>query len=148
MATTDTARPETGTPRGSTEPGPPVVLAPTGPSLADFRAGRSDLDRVPDLLAFAIATEQDYSQAPDGVERARRDADAALGDYSVRYLHNTVDQIRQEAVTAHLGGFRQPPGFLRLVAANLVALAIGGAVAGWLWTRPEVRAALHGLFGS
>ncbi|MBD0274048.1 MAG: hypothetical protein ICV73_19235 [Acetobacteraceae bacterium] len=126
----------------------PSVGTPAGPvALADFRAGRSDAERTADLLAFAIATERALPPTPDAVDRARREADAALGDYSVRYLHNTVEQIRQEAVAAHLGRLRPPPGLPKLVAANLVALAIAGAAAAWLYTRPEVRAALAGLLG-
>lgn len=118
-----------------------------GPALAPFRAGRSEAERTADLLAFAIATERGLASTPDAVERARREADAALGDYSLRHLHNTVEQIRQEAVAAHLGRLRPPPGFPRLVLANLVALAAAGALAAWLSTRPDIRDALAGLVG-
>lgn len=157
MASINTARPDAGTPRAINDPGPPAdapaaalraAVPPAGPSLASFRAGRSETERVPDLLAFAIATERGLPPTPDGIERARREADAALGDHSIRYLHNNVEQIRQEAVAAHLGRLRPPPGFARLVAANLVALALAGGLAAVAWTRPEVRTALAGLLGS
>ncbi len=156
MARIDTVRTDAGTPRTTNEigspagapAGVPTAVPPNGPALAAFRAGRSGAERTTDLLAFAIATEKGLPPTPDGVERARQEADAALGDHSIRYLHNHVEQIRQEAVAAHLGRLRPPPGFLRLVAANLVALAVAGGLAAWLWTRPEVRTALAGLLGN
>lgn len=146
MATIDTALPDADAHRAKNDLGPQP-----GPSadhaLAAFRAGRSQTDRTADLLAFAIAAERGLAATPDAVELARREADAELGKYSIRHLHNTVEQIRQEAVAAHLGRLRPPPGFVRLVAANLVAIAIAGGLAAWLSTRPEVRAALSGLLG-
>lgn len=132
-------------------PAPAAMPASVGPApgvaLAAFRAGRSEAERTTDLLAFAIATERGLASTPDAVERARREADAALGEYSLRYVHNNVEQIRQEAVAAHLGRFRPPPGFPRLVAANFVSLVAAAALAAWLWTRADVRAALSGLVG-
>jgi hypothetical protein len=128
--------------------GPPAGGATAAPSaLAAFRAGRSEVDRTADLLAFAIAAERGLAATPDSVERARREADAALGDHALRYLHNNVEQIRREAIAEHLRGLRPPPGFPQLVAANLVALAVAGGAAAWAWTRPEVRTALAGLIG-
>ena len=159
MASIDTVRPEAGTPRTMEDTGPPAAAdsgaaagvgaaaQPAGPALAAFRSGRSEAYRTADLLAFAIAAERGLAATPDAVERARQEADAALGDYSVRYLHNNIEQIRQEAVAEHLGRLRPPPGFPRLVAANLVALVVAGASAAWLWTSPEIRAALAGLLG-
>ena len=162
MASINTVRPEAGTPRTMEDTGPPAAAdsgaaagvgagsaaaPPAGPALAAFRSGRSEAHRTADLLAFAIAAERGSAATPDVVERARQEADAALSDYSVRYLHNNIEQIRQEAVAEHLGRLRPPPGFPRLVAANLVALVVAGASAAWLWTIPEIRAALAGLLG-
>lgn len=157
MAKIDTLHPDAGTARAEDETGPPVdaaaavpptAAAPTAPvPLAAFRGGRSEVDRTADLLAFAIATERGLAPTPDGVERARREADAALGDYCIRHLHNNVEQIRQEAVAAHLGSLRPPPSFGALVLANLVALAAAGALGAWLWTRPDIRATVVGLLG-
>lgn len=138
---------DTGPPGAGPVAAGPAGGASTGPALAAFRAGRSEAERTADLLAFAIATERGLAHTPDAVERARREADAALGDYSLRHLHNTVEQIRQEAVVTHLGRLRPPPGFPRLVAANLVALAAAGALAAWLYTRPDLRDAFAGLVG-
>jgi hypothetical protein len=123
--------------------GPPHVL----PALEAFRAGRSDTERTADLLAFAIATERGLPQTPDGIERARQDADAALGDYSLRYLHNHVAELRQEAIAEHLGRLRKPPGFFGLVIANLFALALAGALSFLAWKHPEVLTAAAGLLG-
>ena len=153
MVRIDTARTDAATARATNDTGSPTGPSPAAPpvaspALAAFRAGRSEAERTADLLAFAIATERGLPQTPDAVERARREADAALGDYPLRYLHNTVEQIRQEALAEHLGRLRPPPGFSKLVAANLVALAIAGASGAWLYTRPDVRAALAGLLGN
>lgn len=151
MARIETLHPDTGTTRAPLDTGSPVGAAfPVDtpvPALSVFRAGRSEVDRTADLLAFAIATERGLSTTPDAVERARREADAALGDYAIRYCHNNVEQIRQEAVAAHLGRLRPPPGFIALVAANVVATAFAVALGVWLWTRPDVRAAVANLLG-
>ncbi len=160
MARVDTLHPDAGTTRGTAEVGPPLpgatspapppVVAPAAApdaALAAFRGGRSEVDRTADLLAFAIATERGLAPTPDAVERARREADAALGDHAIRYLHNNVEQIRKEAVAAHLGRLRPPPGFATLVAANLVALAAAAALGAWLWRRPDIQAAIAGLLG-
>jgi hypothetical protein len=160
MARVDTLHPDAGSSSAPDEMGPasvagaataafpPLAAAPaTAVPLGAFRDGRSEVDRTADLLAFAIATERGLAPTPDAVERARREADAALGDYCIRHLHNNVDQIRQEAVAAHLGRLRQPPGFVSMVVANLVAFAAAGALGAWLWTRPDVRAAIAGLLG-
>ena len=150
MARIDTVRPDAGAPRAMNDIGSPVALPagpPPGPTLAAFREGRSEADRTVDLLAFAMAAERGRATTPDTLERARRDADAALGDYSLRYVHNNVEQLRHEAITAHLGRIRQPPGFVRLVLANLVALAIAGGAAAWLYMRPDLWTAFAGLVG-
>ena len=156
MASIETLRPDADLSRATNDigsqagspPGPAPAAASgpaAGPALAAFRAGRSEVDRATDLLAFAIAVERGLSATPDAIERARREADAALGDHSLRYLHNNVEQIRQEAVAAHLGGLRQPPGFLKLVGANLVAIAVAAAAAGGLYMRPDLLDAVSGL---
>jgi hypothetical protein len=156
MASIDTAYPdagpsrvmkETGAATGSAAAAAADVGPAAAPVLAAYRTGRSEAERTADLLAFAVASERGLPQTPDAVERARREADAMLGDHALRYLHNHVEHIRQEAITEHLGRFRPPPGFPRLVAANLVALAIAGGLVAWLSARPEVRDALAGLFG-
>jgi hypothetical protein len=156
MASIDTLHPDAATTRADDDTGrrpagtpgaAPVVPPAGGAALAAFRDGRSEADRTADLLAFAIATERGLAPTPDAVERARRDADAALGAYSIRHLHNHVEQIRQEAVAAHVGRLRQPPGFPVLVAANLVALAAAGAFGAWLWARPHIMATITGMLG-
>ncbi len=152
MVRIDTVRKDAGTLRAIDDTGSPDGQS-TGPlaaypPLAVFRAGRSEAERTADLLAFAVAADRGLPQTPDGIERARQEADAALGDYSLRYLHNAVEQIRQEAIAAHIGRLRKPPGFLALVFANLVALVLVGVLGTWLYTRPEVWAALAGLLGN
>jgi hypothetical protein len=152
MARVDALHPDAGTARAIDGAGPPVDAAAVPQAaaplpLAAFRSGRSAVDRTSDLLAFAIATERGLAPTPDAVEGARREADAALGDYCIRHLHNNVEQIRQEAIAAHLGHLRPPPGFVVLVLANLVALVAAGALCAWLWTRADIRATVFGLLG-
>jgi hypothetical protein len=159
MARIDTVRPDAAPVRAMNDTGSaadaplvatlgtPVGAATALPALDAFRAGRSDAERTADLLAYAIATERGLPPTPDAIERARQDANAALGDYSLRYLHNHVAQLRQEAVAEHLGRLRPPPSLIGLVIANLVALALAGALCLLAWTRPEVRAAAARLLG-
>lgn len=158
MARIDTARPDptasramndSGLPSGA--PGGSSIDPGAGPSpsppVAAFRAGRGEAERTVDLLAFGMAAERGLAPTPDAIERARREADAALADHALRYLHNHVQELRQEAVAEHLGRLRPPPGFAQLVFASLVALAIAGGLGAWLTTSPEVRTALAGLLG-
>ena len=136
MAKIETIRPDLGNPPG---------MAEAMPDLAVFRAGRSQDDRLADLLAFGIVAERGGLATPEAVDRARQEASAALSDFAFRYLHNTVEQVRREAVAEHLGQLRQPPGFLRLVLANLVALAVAGVAGWWLALHPHLLAGLSGL---
>ena len=85
--------------------------------------------RLVDLLAFALGVERGADAA--AVEELRRRADADLTAEAFRRLHNESERIRQEAVLQHLGGMRGGPGFLRLVAANLVAVLLGGLLLLW-----------------
>ncbi|WP_203074877.1 hypothetical protein [Falsiroseomonas ponticola] len=107
---------------------PPPPLPPLGSFLTP-----GDGNRLRDLLAFALAVEAARPLAPNGIEGLRREADAALEGYAFRSLHNRVEEIRLAAVQDHLGRLRPPPGFMTLVAANLVALLLlaGGALLAW-----------------
>jgi hypothetical protein len=136
MAKIETIRPDLGSSQ---------AVADALPDIAAFRAGRSQDDRLTDLLAFGLAADRGEPATPEVVERTRQEAAAALSDFAFRYLHNTVEQVRRDAVAEHLGQLRQPPGFLRLVLANLVALAVAGLAGWWLALHPEVVAGLSGL---
>jgi hypothetical protein len=114
-------------------------------SLAAFLADRPGDDRVVGLLAYALATEAGAAPTPEAIDRHRQTAVTALSEYAFRYLHNTVEQIRRDAVAEQLGGLRRPPSFARLVLANLLALALGGLAAGWVALHPETLAGLTGL---
>lgn len=120
--------------------------APDPSGVAAFREGRGEEQRLVDLLAFALAAERQQTPTPDAIDRLRHEATAALSDHAFRYLHNTVEQVRRDAVAEHLGRFRKPPGFLSLVAANLVALALVAGAGCWLALHPETLAGLSGLF--
>ncbi len=136
MAKIETIRPDAGGPRGMSD-------AP--PSLADFRSGDGEEDRLIALLAYGLAVERGGPVTPGTIEALRREAAKSLSDYSFRYLHNTVEQVRRDAVAEHLGRLRPPPSFLRLVLANLAALALAGLVGGWLALHPATLAGLSGL---
>jgi hypothetical protein len=114
--------------------------------LAAFRQGRGEAERMTDLLAFGLATERQEPATPEAIVRLRQEATTALSDFSFRYLHNTVEQVRRDAVAEHLGRLRPPPGFLQLVLANLVALALAAAAGWWLMLHPETLAGISGLF--
>ena len=140
MATTTALRPE---PSGPIEV--PLSQGANDRDLATYRAGRPPEDRVLDLLAFAIATEASDPTTPEAVEQSRQAAQTALSEYAFRYLHNTIEQIRREAAAEQLAKLPRPPGFGAILLANLVALAIAGAVAGWLALHPSTLAGLAGL---
>ena len=138
MANVETLRPSTVAAMTS-----PIDPAPAGPAPASPAAFRTE-DRITGLLAFALAAERREEASPETIARSQREAEAALCDNALRYLHNNIERLRQEAVAEQIGRLRPPPGFLRLVAANLVALAIVGAVGGWLALHPETLAGLAG----
>jgi hypothetical protein len=102
------------------------------PPLQGF-VSADESNRLRDLLAFAMAVEGGQPLAPAGVEAMRREADAALSAHAFRILHNRVEEIRQDAVREQMARLRPPPGFVKLILANLVALLLlaGGAVAAW-----------------
>lgn len=121
-----------------------AALPPSRASLDAFLTGRPGEDRMVGLLAFALATEAGAAPTPDVIDRHRQAAVTALSDHAFRYLHNTVEQIRRDAVAEQLGGLRRPPGFIRLVLANLLALALGGLAVGWAALHPETLADIVG----
>ena len=63
----------------------------------------------------------------------------------ITQMRQDVEQVRHDAVAEHLGRLRPPPGFLRLVLANLVALALAAAAGWWLVLHPETLAGISGL---
>ncbi|HYZ32710.1 MAG TPA: hypothetical protein VE684_10580 [Crenalkalicoccus sp.] len=115
---------------------------PAGP--AAFQAGEGEDARLAGRIAFALAAETGEEATPEAVLRLRQQADRLLAEHAFRYLHNTIEQIRRDAIAEHLGRLPRPPGFGRIVLANLVALAIAGAAAGWLALHPETLAGLAG----
>lgn len=106
------------------------------PPLSAFVTG-DDQHRLRDLLAFAMAMDSPRPPipplAPTLLEGLRREADAALEAHTFRRLHNRVEEIRLAAVQEQMAHLRPPPGFLKLVLANLVAILLlaGGALAAW-----------------
>ena len=125
-------------------PSPAQLPAQAGVTPADPAAFRTE-DRLTGLLAFALAAERQEEASPETIARSQREAEAALCDHALRYLHNNIERLRQEAVAEQIGRLRHPPGFLRLVAANLVALVIVAAAGGWLALHPATLAGLAGL---
>ncbi len=135
MATTEQTRPEPV--RSATTPAP--AATPPVPSLAAFRTGQGEDDRLIAQVAFARAVEQAErgGTPPAAVEALRAQALAELSEFAFRYLHNRVEEVRREAVATQLGQLGRPPGFLRLVLANLVALLLAAAAVSWLAGHPE-----------
>ena len=131
----DSARPDSVRP----EPLRPEPLRPDL-FLADPAA-----DRLTGLLAFALAAERQAEPSPETIARLRHEAEVALTEHAFRTLHNNVERLQQEAVLTRLGHLPRPPGLLRLVSANLVALALAAAAAGWLALHPETLAGITGL---
>ncbi|MCU0983402.1 MAG: hypothetical protein MUC89_00475 [Acetobacteraceae bacterium] len=104
-----------------------------------FLSGKAD-DLVVDLLAFALYAREREARGPvaaegsgqeDPVQRFRREANADLTNFTYRFFHNQVQDIRNSAVREHLGTLPRPPGFLRLVGANAVAVIAVGAATLW-----------------
>ncbi|MGX9965110.1 hypothetical protein ACVFYP_17400 [Roseomonas sp. F4] len=99
------------------------------PCLEAFLSGQPD-ERLRDLLAFALAVE---TGPPADRDALRAKAEAELDAMAFRRLHNQVEAIRLEAAREQLAGLRGGPGFLRLVAAQLVALGLVAGLALLLW---------------
>ena len=111
---------------------------PPGGVLAPWMAGRPKDERLVNLLAFAMATETGgLVLTPDLVVKLREEAHAELATYTIRNLHNRVEEIRQQAIMDHVGRLKRPPGFIKLVLANMVALVLVGGLAAGAWLHPE-----------
>ena len=136
MSTTEPIRPEAPS-AGAAAPAP--VLLPQA-----FRAAEGEEDRLIAQVAFALAAEEGQPTTPEAVEALRAQAAAALSAFSFRYLHNRVEEVRREAAAAEASRIRPPPSFVTLVLANLLALAVGGAVAVWMAAHPDTIAGLIG----
>ncbi len=148
MASIETIRPDAaGTAARDAEPSGDGRAGLPNPAAFEIgqHSGQPEEQRLANLLAFAMATERREVPNPDTVARLRREAEGALCDHAFRYLHNNIEQLQRDAVTQQLGRLPRPPGMIRLVAANLIALAIVGAIVGWLALNPETLAGLAGF---
>lgn len=150
MASIETLRP--GAPGPASQVAEPSPAMPPPPDSARPEPLRPDAfladpaaDRLTGLLAFALAAERQAEPSPETIARFRHEADVALTEHAFRTLHNNVERLQQEAVLARLGHLPRPPGLLRLVSANLVALALAAAGAGWLALHPQTLAGITGL---
>lgn len=111
--------------------------SPDALALAAFQSNGAE-DRLTDLLAFAMAVESGETPGAATVERLRARAGAELADHAARATHNRIDEIRRDAVAEHIGHLRRPPGLVKLILANLVALGIGAAILVWLQANPAL----------
>jgi hypothetical protein len=116
----------------------PTAAAPVLPVRA-FLSGRAD-ELVVDLLAYALYARDREARGPvagngasdeEPTLRFRREATADLTNFTYRFFHNQVEEIRLAAVREQLGHLPRPPGFLRLVLASAIAVAGVGAAALW-----------------
>ena len=121
------------------------AAAEAAPGPVAWRSGEGAEDRLIAQVAFAMAAESGRPAAPtpETREALRGQAIAALSDFAFRYLHNRVEEIRREAAAEAAA---RPPrgGFLRLVLANLVALALAGGAWALLASQPDLLARLTG----
>lgn len=126
----------------------PARAAVALPPPAAFRLGDGAEDRLIGQVAFALAAEAGAGSAPnrEAIEALRAQASVALSDFAFRYLHNRAEEIRREAAQEAAATARRPPGFLALVLANLIALAIAlaGAAGMALAMNPHLLAGLTG----
>ncbi|MBX9701852.1 MAG: hypothetical protein K2X74_20620, partial [Acetobacteraceae bacterium] len=123
--------------------GPRPARAPIGP--AAFRTGEGAEDRLIAQVAYALAAEAGTPpQSQDALRGLRDQATAALSDFAFRYLHNRTEEIRREAAEEALAKAPRPPGFLMMLLANLVALAVAGAAV-WALATPDLLARLTAL---
>jgi hypothetical protein len=131
-----------------------AVDAPASPTLPvrAFLSGRAE-DLVPDLLAFALYARDREARGPvgapsqgedDPVLRFRREATADLTNFTYRFFHNQIEEIRIAAVREQLGNLPRPPGFLTLVAASAVAVMGVGAAVLWAMGHGSVLVEMAG----
>ncbi|WP_304807154.1 hypothetical protein [Falsiroseomonas sp.] len=114
---------------------PPVTLATLpAPCLEDFLTDRPD-DRLRDLLAFALAVEAARPMEPEAL---RGKAEAELQAHAFRTLHNQAEAIRLEAARDQIARLPRGPGLLKLVLANLLAIALAAGAAYAIWLRPDL----------
>lgn len=122
------------------EPSPPI-------DPAAFRIGRDPDDAATlliDRVAFALAVERRTPPTADALAQLRNDATVALTGFAFRHLHNSVEDIRREAVAEQRLGLRKPPGFAALLLASLLGSALVAAVMLYLQAHPEVLAGFAG----
>ncbi len=125
------------------------------PEPADAAAGlrlllenRGEEDRLVDMLAFALAVAGRQEITPDTIPVLRQRAEAELASHSLRYLHNRVEEIRQDAIRERLGQLRRPPGLAKLILANLLAFGLAAAALSWLAAQPETLGSLSGAIAN
>ena len=136
------ARPTAGPTRPAAAAPAPRPLGP-----AAFRTGDGPEEKLIAQVAFALAAEDGPGQQPqtrEALEALRAQASTALSDFAFRYLHNRADEIRREAAAEAAAAAARPPGFLRLVLANLVALGLVAALGAALAMNPHLLAGLTG----
>jgi hypothetical protein len=117
-------------PQAATQPVTPAA-PPAVPAIGDFLA--TEETRLRDLLAYGMASAAGRV-GPDGIEGLRRKAEADLEAHAFRVLHNQVEVIRRQAMDEQSARMPRGASFGGAVLANLVALALAGAMAvGAVW---------------
>lgn len=114
---------------------------------AAFRAGRDADDAAGvliDRVAFALAVERHTAPSPEALTQLRNEATVGLTSFAFRHLHNSIGEIRQQAVAEHLAGLRKPPGFGALLLASVLGAGLVAVVVLWLQAHPETLAGLAG----
>ncbi len=104
-----------------------------GPSPGTFALPLQDFlsesdHRLRDLLAYGMAAEAGHTLPREGVDGLRRAADAELEAHAFRLMHNQAEAIRRQAMDEQLARLPRGLSFTGVVAANLVAVALGIAL--------------------
>jgi hypothetical protein len=116
------------------------AVEPSLPSPSAFREGEET--RLRDLLAFAMAADAAQPVGPGDIATFRQKAEAELHGHAFRILHNQVEAIRTDAVREGMQRSARGPGLIRLVFANLLAIALAVGL-GWLaWRNQAVLLSL------
>jgi len=92
-----------------------------------------------------LAVERRTAPSAEALAQLRNEATVALTGFAFRHLHNTMTEIRQQAVTEHLAGLRKPPTFAAMFAASLLGAGAVAALALWLVVAHSDR--LAAMFG-
>ncbi len=120
------------------------VVEPGLPAPSAFLGGPDT--RLRDLIAFGMAAEAGRPVGPADIAALRQRAESELEVHAFRTLHNRVEAIRIEAMQEQVARLRGGPGLIRLVFANLLAIALAAGLGWAAWQyRADILTLLSGV---